>query len=402
MILNNSELTYFLSVVFSDVLAATPLRDGLRLRDILGARDGILVPCVKLSSALRYPTKLQWANSQECGCQVDSFLENRIVGDSEQTVVGRDSSWICLIRGLVQSVRIQLNTHDTSSMQSLRPDLSVSCYSAVGLRGEQKSERAMLEVACKELTDKLKPGARNCFPAGHTSIFGITSFPDLILVYEIWYDGGAYGSTLLKAYEIGMYEDHRVEFIIDVVNIIRWLRTIKGHSNGLEHLVLEQEVATPNGHKIFWDGEVIHKNFKKSTVETVVKNIKKVYAAKLAHVEWGKVPANSKRKIVIERVGIPLIQAIRTHKITIEAACAHIRLAIDELHAIGLAHCDVRIENCFFDQRMNVAFLDDLEFLTKLTSAPPLEIWGPLPLPPTAGELDESQYIKFIEKMNIM
>ena len=69
-----------------------------------------------------------------------------------------------------------------------------------------------------------------------------------------------------------------------------------------------------------------------------------VYDAKLAHVAWGKVPARSRTMISIERVGVPLTQAIRTGKILVGDACAHIRLAIDELLSIGLAHWDVRVD----------------------------------------------------------
>jgi hypothetical protein len=55
-----------------------------------------------------------------------------------------------------------------------------------------------------------------------------------------------------------------------------------------------------------------------------------VYEAKLADVAWGKVPARSRTMISIDRVGIPLSQAIRTGKILVGDACAHIRPSIDE------------------------------------------------------------------------
>ena len=134
----------------------------------------------------------------------------------------------------------------------------------------------------------------------------------------------------------------------------------------------------------------------------VVRNIKMVYDAKLAHVAWGKVPARSRTMISIERVGVPLTQAIRTGKILVGDACAHIRLAIDELLSIGLAHWDVRVDACFYDERMRVAFLDDLEYLTELALPPPHNIWGPLPLPSTASALDESQYGELVWILNAM
>lgn len=403
---NNDDVSQFLAgvnlllVMFSGVLEASPLRADLPLRDILNARDGIRIPCVSARYSSRHPDVLVLAQC-EYGAQVDAFLDNPISGDSEQSVVGRDATWVYLIRQLVPAVRIQLNTHDASSMKFLRPDISVSCFSAVGLRGELKSSRAMMGEAESELTTKLKPGAFQCFPSGRNSIFGITSFPDLIIVHEIWCDRGTFGSTVLKVYEIGM-EIARVEFIRDLVNIVRWLRSIDGPRK-VSHLVLDQHVNTPNGHIILWNGESIQKTFKTGTTKEVVKRIKAVYKAQLDHVEWGTVPSGSARKIEITRVGIPLVVAIRSGKISVDDAAEHIRLAINELHdKIGFAHCDVRVDNCFYDDQMRVAFLDDLEYLTPLESRPPQNIWGPLPLPSTARALDFSQYAAFVRNLRAM
>ena len=55
-----------------------------------------------------------------------------------------------------------------------------------------------------------------------------------------------------------MDENQRVEFIRDFVNVIHWLRSIDGPCTD-SHLVLDQEVGTPNGHHtVMWDGETIH------------------------------------------------------------------------------------------------------------------------------------------------
>ena len=39
-----------------------------------------------------------------------------------------------------------------------------------------------------------------------------------------------------------------------------------------------------------------------------------------------------------------------------------ISFAINKLHGIGLAHCDGRVDNNFFDRFWRVAFLDGLDF----------------------------------------
>jgi serine/threonine protein kinase len=45
---------------------------------------------------------------------------------------------------------------------------------------------------------------------------------------------------------------------------------------------------------------------------------------------------------------------------------------LEELHAIGFAHCDVCIANVFIDFN-GIVFLDDLEYLTPINDPPPHE-----------------------------
>jgi serine/threonine protein kinase len=98
------------------------------------------------------------------------------------------------------------------------------------------------------------------------------------------------------------------------------------------------------------------------------------------------------RKSLVTRVGTMLSTAIRDGMVTKEQAIAGVRAGIDQLHALGWAHCDITIDNVFVDET-GVVFLDDLEYLTPIDSPPPHLIRVSRDArPATARALDELQY----------
>ena len=78
-----------------------------------------------------------------------------------------------------------------------------------------------------------------------------------------------------------------------------------------------------------------------------------------------------------------------------EEVVAHVRNALDELHALGFAHCDVSVDNVFYDRNNKCAFLDDLEYLCLVNSLPPPNSnkFGRNPI--TSRDLDEIQFEQF-------
>ncbi len=90
--------------------------------------------------------------------------------------------------------------------------------------------------------------------------------------------------------------------------------------------------------------------------------------------------------------------AIRKNYIAKEQVIDNIRSALDELHNIGFAHCDLKLSNCFYDRDARCAFLDDLEYLTLLEESPP-DVRVSFPLPDTARELDELQFVEFVKEI---
>ena len=64
---------------------------------------------------------------------------------------------------------------------------------------------------------------------------------------------------------------------------------------------------------------------------------------------------------------------------------------------IGLAHCDISVNNIFVELGTNVVFLDDLEYLTPVDQPPPhlTRISVDREAPKNAAELDDFQLKTF-------
>lgn len=161
----------------------------------------------------------------------------------------------------------------------------------------------------------------------------------------------------------------RVEFIQDIFKIIRWIRTVTGPNRHF-HLVQNVKVTTRNGYSICWTGTELQKTFKCFDANRL-KRIATVYEAHLPNVEWGEVPDRSRKSITIRRIGKRLLTALREHLVTKDQIRVQLTQAVEQLHQIGLAHCDICLENAFFDEPTNSVFLDDLEYLTPIRDPPP-------------------------------
>ena len=116
-----------------------------------------------------------------------------------------------------------------------------------------------------------------------------------------------------------------------------------------------------------------------------------IYAAKLPNVEQGVMHINS---ITITTIGRRLKDAIYLHQVDKAGALEGARRAVEQLHAIGIAHCDICTDNIFVNIETNVVFLGDLEYCRPLGEAPPLYIRRGDPTARTAQELDIIQLAK--------
>ena len=73
-------------------------------------------------------------------------------------------------------------------------------------------------------------------------------------------------------------------------------------------------------------------------------------------------------------------------------------LGIKDLHCLGFAHTDIKIDNVFVEN--GVAFLNDLEYLREVTGPPRPNGGGLTEDVAIAGEQDEAQFQLLIAEMN--
>jgi hypothetical protein len=184
----------------------------------------------------------------------------------------------------------------------------------------------------------------------------------------------------------------------------RWVVSIRGPTADF-HLVPGNRKSTPNGHHVTYTVDAsgracVLKEFNlKANIP--LQHMATVFQAKIPNVQWGRVTDTRAKTVELIRVGFTLKQAVRDRLISVDGAIQNIRDALDQLHSIGFAHCDVKMDNVFVDrQAPYVAFLDDLEFLRPVNDPPPKSIRIPTGCHPrTALELDEAQFTRFCSEV---
>ena len=76
--------------------------------------------------------------------------------------------------------------------------------------------------------------------------------------------------------------------------------------------------------------------------------------------------------------------------------------AVRQLHSLGIAHCDICVDNVFVNVVGNVVFLGDLEYCQLLVNPPPIGIRRADSRARTAGELDLIQLDKFSDELELL
>jgi hypothetical protein len=357
--------------------------------DIVSCDLPFLIPTTNAYYVATFPAVFCLGRS-DCGDSIGYFLDHMLTSTSETGVVSLDSVWLLLIKKCIPGVIIHQNQHDESSQVSLRPHVVVEYHNALVLKVESKADENSLLDAQKELTDKFGDKSVDCFPNRRNSVFGIASTATIISLLSLHCDANSYSRFILKEYDMNSI-GWRVQFVQDVFKIVRWIRTVTGPNRDF-HLMQSVKVKTRNGHSICWDGTELTKTFKSQDINRL-RRIAAVYAAHLPNVEWGEVPDRSRKTIIIKRIGKRLLTALRERLVTKEQIITQLRQAVGQLHQIGLAHCDICLENAFYDESTNSVFIDDLEYLTPAGDTPPhhTRIPSDVAIPATARELDELQ-----------
>jgi hypothetical protein len=330
------------------------------------------------------------AGKWKASIAIAAYVYKDVSGDSEQSVISRDDSWMAILQAAISGISIYRDKLHSSSRPYLRPEATICRNNVLVLKYEAKYANTDLDIAEDELIKKFAPDASSVFPLGCNFVIGITSSIQFTKIHSISYNAHSFKFEVstLRVHDVSNIAG-RVDFIVDFFKLLRWIASVERPNAGF-HLIPGVRQKTPNGHFITWTALGLLKEFNATVTQKVISHIRKVYSKHLDHVEWGVVNDDT-RSVIITRVGIRIQCAIGDGLISRQRVFQDIRLALDELHGIGYAHCDVALRNIFFDKSTGTAFLNDLEYLTRLTRPPPITINNPMGLN-TALALDESQY----------
>jgi hypothetical protein len=234
-----------------------------------------------------------------------------------------------------------------------------------------------LETASNELIDKFHQNAVNVFPSGCTRVIGIASAFGAIRIYFIDYSSASntkFSTSLYRQYGVQRLTE-RVRFIVDMFKVMRWMHSIS-EPNERYHLCPGIRMETRNHHHVIWTSQGLLKEYNHRINYTVQLNrINQIYntVPKPLHVEYGYVNNNPSfpNSCMITRLGYMLTKEnINRFRLTPDEVMKQVSKGLEELHAIGFAHCDVCIANVFIDSD-GIVFLDDLEYLTSINDPPP-------------------------------
>ena len=239
---------------------------------------------------------------------------------------------------------------------------------ALLVKAEAKHNVSDMEAAKEQLRNSFFNGAQRCLPRTSMACLGITTCSTGAKIYKICWIDNNFSLVLYKGYNLHAAPASRVDFIVDIFNAMRWMASVDGPASSF-HMIPSVRRQTSNHHHVTWCVEGIMKEYRLPRAN-VIDRIIHIYSLALPHVEWGRSIPSDPHAIMITRVGIRLKEAIASNVITRDTAIEHVRLGMTELHGIGYAHCDIVIENVFVDQ--GVAFLDDLEYLTPIGEAAPV------------------------------
>lgn len=383
-------------------LPPVDMRTVLKDNPFVGAFEQSLLHDLPFTIPCLEPRSLPFSvGKAEYGHVIDTWLDHLLpCASSEMSICGMDGNWFTIIDRVVDGSDVSVNLHHMSSKAKLRPDGVFTVRGSVAGIVESKADKQSLSEAERELSSKFHPLAHKQFPLGHTSIPGFTTCATDVRVYSINYSHNTkiYGQTLLRSYHVDTLSG-RVEFIIDLFKILRWMVTLKP-SGELEHLIPGVKRPTSNGHHITWMRAGLLKQF--STSSTVrLDLIRQIYTQAHENVEHGVANGTS---VTITSIGKTFENAVRHGDITrMSQVIPAVREAIDAIHSLGIAHCDVCVDNLFVMDGGRV-ILGDLEYCTEKNNPPPRlrRFYNNADgkEPETAEELDENQFIRLTQTLN--
>jgi hypothetical protein len=290
---------------------------------------------------------------------------------SETGVIASDMNWQAVL-AKVCNLTILLNQKDASSLPKLRPDFTGLLNNMLVIKGEAKSDSVNIPTAISELIDKFHATAHLMFPASCPVIPGIVSSRQLISLHRIYFDGMSqrFCEDLVAKYQI-LERNERIRFIQDIFKLAIWIIS-QTHPSKFFHLVTNVRNTTKNGHHMTLQRDGILKEFKQSDNKLIpMELIRAIYGAKLPNVEQGVVNYTS---VTITTVGRRLQDSIRSCGLSKSVVLQQVQAAVEQLHGLGIAHCDICVDNIFVNVIDNVVFLGDLEYCQVMEDPAPTGI----------------------------
>eukprot|EP00603_Paraphysomonas_imperforata_P012653 CAMPEP_0114467014 /NCGR_PEP_ID=MMETSP0104-20121206/9385_1 /TAXON_ID=37642 ORGANISM="Paraphysomonas imperforata, Strain PA2" /NCGR_SAMPLE_ID=MMETSP0104 /ASSEMBLY_ACC=CAM_ASM_000202 /LENGTH=427 /DNA_ID=CAMNT_0001640429 /DNA_START=126 /DNA_END=1409 /DNA_ORIENTATION=+ len=343
------------------------IHESIPFSDFLGQHLPFKIPVHSQEVVSQYPNKFVFG-SAEYTQAVDVWLEHKILSmGTETSVVVLDAQWQQVLKTIC-SLTVMLNEKDPSSDIKLRPDFTGMFGGMLVIKGEAKLLARDLESAIDELVHKFHDTAHLMFPRGARMIPGIASCLESISLHCISYENRKFRQRHIRTYNVSELFG-RVEFIEDIFKLAVW---ILSQTKPKQQFYLPSGVrmATPNGHHValLRDG-IVKKEFHHITLPRINMDvISKVYDARLANVEQGRTNCSS---ITIISVGRRLSDALNDSIVTKDAAYNQISLAVEQLHGIGVAHCDICVGNIFVSAEESTVFLGDLEYCQEMLAPAP-------------------------------
>ncbi|KAF0683770.1 Aste57867_24195 [Aphanomyces stellatus] len=356
---------------------------------------GFKIPVLVAQYVSTWPDSFIQGNA-EYGVCIDEYLEGTIVGTSESAVVSLDSLWLKLFMCLCKCTIFRDESHASSSRPGLRPDAVIVKGNVLVGKCEAKASEKQIATATLELTEKMADAAYTTFPRGRTCIPAWTTCAGLIQLHQLSYNPhtNIYESKILEMYHTTNFND-RQRFVVDLFKILKWVTPIE-QPNALMHLFPQLRNITPNGHYVTWLKAGLVKEFRKNA-EIDMTIIHRVYNANLQHVERGVCGPIS---VTITSIGQTLQNALVNFQGNRDSIVRQVQTALEELHNIGVAHCDVRAANVFVLLGDNRVILGDLEYCRPLDASPPNVKCCPKDGScKTALELDEYQFRAFVDEL---
>jgi hypothetical protein len=341
------------------------------------------------------PSLFELGRSVEYMGSVDSFLDHQLLtSSSEQAVVVLDGMWQIVLKKIAD-VAIYLDQTDPSSQARYRPDFTATHGDAIVMKGEAKALLNDMNDHRFDLISKFHDGAYKMFPNGCTEIPAVTTCNEQIRLFGISHFDRRYSLNPIRVYDVSALTG-RISFIQDLFKLMIW---ILSQTDPVErfHLVPGVRLKTRNGHHVTLNGNSLKKEFDRESLDRINMDIiRKVYELRLPNVEWGQCNCTS---VTIERLGYRLRDVFQLRGFDRQTVFQQIELAVNQLHANGIAHCDLCVDNIFVEFESSTVFLGDVEYCCALDCPAPTHLKRSDPNANTAEDLDWRQLEKLTDEL---